>query len=202
LFFPDVLICFWRRQRNNRVQDESRKKESNAQYFYLFVTYQPRQWICITRPEYLHVAVINRINHHVKPDAKNAGYNHFPETSLVGYAKNSHYFFKEMPQRIRCNTPDGTDCRTNQKGMKMSVRRPMMIKQNLDINDDVSKDEYRDVKPLSKNQPNKTTGTEMIWRKRHKNLSSKSRKGCLWHGIAITADNNGYTPLKYLLFCR
>jgi hypothetical protein len=124
----------------------------------------------------------------VKPHTESAGYSHLPKTGLVRYAKHLHYLFKEMPQRIRRNTPDGTDYCTNQEGVKISVHRPMMVKQNFDINDNISEYEYGDVEPLSESKPEKPARSKMIWRNRHLNLGLK--------------DNNGYTPLKYLLFCR
>jgi hypothetical protein len=88
-----------------------------------------------------------------------------------------HYLFKEMPQRIRRNTPEGTHYRTNQKGMKISVYRPMMVKQDFDVNNDISEDKYGDVEPLSKSEPDKHTRPKMIWRNRHLSLASKDNDG-------------------------
>jgi hypothetical protein len=39
--------------------------------------------------------------------------------------------------------------------------------QNFDVNNDVSEDKYRDVKPLSESNSKKPTWPEMIWRNRH-----------------------------------
>jgi len=72
----------------------------------------------------MDIAVINRINNYVKPDAKNAGYSHFPKTGFVWYADYLHYLLEETPKRIRRNTPNEPNYRTNQKGMTISVRRP------------------------------------------------------------------------------
>lgn len=48
--------------------------------------------------------------------------------------------------------------------------------QNLNVNNHIGKDEYRDVEPFPEYQPNKNTRPKMIWSKRYLKVPFKKRQ--------------------------
>ena len=83
----------------------------------------------------------------MKPCTEDAGDNHFSQTAFIRYVNQSHYYFKQAPQRICGNAPDGSHKRSNQQGMTISMIRVTETKDHyykyLDINSHVGQNKYR-----------------------------------------------------------
>jgi len=127
---------------------------------------------CFAWPEYMCVKMIDAVNKNVKPYAEDAGDKHLQEAGLVGYANYLHQPTEETPQWIRSRAPEKSQHRPDEERMAIPMGRISKSEygynQDLNVNNHIGKDEYRDVEPFPEYQPNKNTRSKMIWSKRHR----------------------------------